>query len=306
MKKVSDIARKSKRPGLFLCGCWFLFLALGSEAFYSLLLSTEKQLSNRLLVTLATSGFAALPSFFACGLLSRSLFVGKEPIEYYQRLINKRSFWIFAGFLSLASSIATIGLHGSTISLDQDAMIYGLQVLCGIVVGIYLVACSSSFVSSGAPVIPQLQLGSSLLPQMQPSVKPPQTSGKAVNVVKASAELRCCVGNDLITVGQEVLECPFCKVKFHEHCARQRNIQQCPICRKRLLITSTSGSRPSQGAQLIRVIAANNLQCCVGNDFIVAGQEVLECPFCKVKFHEHCARQRNIQQCPICNRAITF
>jgi len=306
MKKVSEIAEKSKKPGLLLCGCWFLFLALGSESFYGLFLSTEKQLSNRLLVALITSASAALPSFFACGLFSKSLFMGKEPIDYYQKLIDRRSFWILAGFLSIASSIAVVVTHRSIFSLDQDELIFQVQVLCGILAGVYLIIGSSGFIPHhvSAPFYsPARNLSQ---PRITPTQTPSGSTGKLVNKVKASGELQCCVGNDSITAGQEVLECPFCKVKFHEQCARQRNIQQCPVCGKRLLLTAVEGREVPQGALLRKVKATTDLQCCVGNDSITAGQEVLECPFCKVKFHEQCARQRNIQQCPVCRKAIIF
>ena len=66
-EKISGIVKRSKKPGLFLCGCWFLYLALGSEAFFILLVSSKEDLFNRLLAALATVGSAAIPAFFACG-----------------------------------------------------------------------------------------------------------------------------------------------------------------------------------------------------------------------------------------------
>ena len=72
-------------------------------------------------------------------------------------------------------------------------------------------------------------------PQIQPPVTTPEM-GVPVNVVRAAMNIQCCIGADLITSGQEVLECPFCKVTFHEQCARMKNIQRCPVCSKAIII----------------------------------------------------------------------
>ena len=226
-KKISDAMKKSKKPGLFLCGCWFLYLALGSEAFYILLVSTKEQLANRLLVTIATSESAAIPAFFACGMFSKSLFIGKEPIEYYRRLINLPAFWIAAGLASIGSSLIMWETLGFSLSFTEATLIREMQVFCGILAGVYLIAGSPSF-AKGDISPQQIPSPVPLQPQVPPVAVP--SVGTPVHVVRASTNVQCCVGNDPITPGQQVFECPFCKVKFHEQCARQRNIQRCPVC----------------------------------------------------------------------------
>jgi len=305
MKKITDIMKESKKPGLFLCGFWFLYLALGSEAFYILLVSTKEQLFNRLLATLATSESAALPAFFACGMFSKSLFIGKEPIEYYRRIIDRTAFWVIAGLVSIGSSIIMWGFQGVDLLASSELLPREIQILCGVIVGVYLVAGSRGFAKSAVSLQPQIQP-----PTPQPQIQPPvtvPTPGTPVRVVTATTSLSCCINNDPITPGQQVLECPFCKVKFHEQCARVRNIQHCPVCGKSLSLVPASVTQPppvTQGIPLLRVLATANLQCCINNDPITPGQQVLECPFCKVKFHEQCARVRNIQHCPVCGNPV--
>lgn len=131
--------KESVRVLLLLCGVWFSYLALKDNALFELIFPSQEMLKNKIMVTLITAISATVPTFFAVAMFKESFLVKTQAIYYYQRLIDKKSFWILAGlfafFLGIVSlsylEIASLSDLG-VVSLSGSVLIPSLDFLAGI------------------------------------------------------------------------------------------------------------------------------------------------------------------------------
>ena len=115
---------------LFAGGIFMIYLAAADFTLFDAI--TQGRQNDRLIVAMATVVSAALPMFFAVGLVKVSLLTGKDTIFYYEKLLQSSIFWIITILilLSIASLTFLQGRFGSPL---------GAGVLTGcILLSIYL------------------------------------------------------------------------------------------------------------------------------------------------------------------------
>jgi len=96
---------------LFLGGLFMIYLAAVDETIFNFILS--KTLQNQLTVSLATTVAAALPMFFAVGMIKQSIVSGLYTIYYYEKMLQGVIFWILTIILliAIAAIIVVEGVH---------------------------------------------------------------------------------------------------------------------------------------------------------------------------------------------------
>jgi len=96
---------------LFLGGLFMIYLAAADETLFNFIL--DKTLQNQLTVSLATTVAAALPMFFAVGMIKQSIVSGLYTIYYYEKMLQGVIFWILTIILliAIAAIIVVGGVH---------------------------------------------------------------------------------------------------------------------------------------------------------------------------------------------------
>ncbi len=96
---------------LFFGGLFMIYLAAVDETLFNFILG--KTLQNQLTVALATTVAAALPMFFAVGMIKQSIVSGLYTIYYYERMLQGVIFWILTiiVLIFIAAIIVVEGVH---------------------------------------------------------------------------------------------------------------------------------------------------------------------------------------------------
>jgi len=114
---------------LFMGGLFMIYLAAADETLFNFILG--KTLQTQLTVALATTVAAALPMFFAVGMIKQSIVSGLYTIYYYERMLQGVVFWILTivVLIAIAAIIVIEGVHQ-----------FNLPILAGcVVVSMYLI-----------------------------------------------------------------------------------------------------------------------------------------------------------------------
>jgi len=96
---------------LFFGGLFMIYLAAADETLFNFILG--KTIQNQLTVALATTVAAALPMFFAVGMIKQSIVSGLYTIYYYEKMLQGVIFWILTIILliAIAAIIVVEGVH---------------------------------------------------------------------------------------------------------------------------------------------------------------------------------------------------
>ena len=97
---------------LFVGGIFMVYIAAVDETLFNAILGGNFQ--DRLAVSLATTVAAALPMFFAVGLIKQSIVSGLYTIYYYEKMLQGIIFWILTIILLMAITaiiLAQGGVH---------------------------------------------------------------------------------------------------------------------------------------------------------------------------------------------------
>jgi hypothetical protein len=96
---------------LFLGGIFMIYLAAADETLFNFILGNTIQ--NQLTVALATTVAAAVPMFFAVGMIKQSIVSGLYTIYYYEKMLQGSIFWILSIILLIitAAIIVIEGVH---------------------------------------------------------------------------------------------------------------------------------------------------------------------------------------------------
>ena len=119
---------------LFVGGIFLIVLAAVDFTLFDAI--TQGRVADRTIVALATVVSAAVPMFFAVGLVKVSLLTGRETIFYYEKLLRGSSFWI-ATILLLLSIAALVLIQGRALS-PFGAVVLAGSILLSIYLGFYL------------------------------------------------------------------------------------------------------------------------------------------------------------------------
>jgi len=100
-KKIASIP-------LFIVGLFVIYIAAYDDALFSLVRSATG--TERLGVAIATTVAAALPMFFAVGMIRKSIGINWFTIYHYERMLEGKGFWALAiiGLLVIAILHLTI------------------------------------------------------------------------------------------------------------------------------------------------------------------------------------------------------
>jgi hypothetical protein len=139
---MNEYVEKRKQPIrvlLLLCGIWFSYLALKDNGLFDLIFPSQELLKNKVMVTIITTISTAVPTFFAVAMFKESFMVKTQAIYYYQRLIDRKFFWILAGLFAIVLGIVSLPDLGATslsdleiVSLPESFLIPLLNFLAGI------------------------------------------------------------------------------------------------------------------------------------------------------------------------------
>ena len=110
---------------LFLGGLFMIYLAAADENLFNFIL--DKTLQNQLTVSLATTVAAALPMFFAVGMIKQSIVSGLYTIYYYEKMLQGSIFWVLTIILLLV--IAGLILIQGPVHLYNAPIIAGCSLL---------------------------------------------------------------------------------------------------------------------------------------------------------------------------------
>ena len=119
---------------LFLGGIFMIYLAAVDFTLFDAI--TQGRVADRTIVALATVVSAAVPMFFAVGLVKVSLLTGRETIFYYEKLLRGSPFWVIT-ILLLLSIAALVFLQGRAASPVGASVLTGC-ILLSIYLGYYL------------------------------------------------------------------------------------------------------------------------------------------------------------------------
>ncbi|KYK35565.1 MAG: FHA domain-containing protein [Theionarchaea archaeon] len=145
---MNEYIEKRKEPIrvlLLLCGIWFSYIALKDNALFGLIFQDQEMLRNKVLVTFVTTISTAAPTFFAVAMFKESFLVKTQAIYYYQRLIDRKIFWILAGLLAFFLGV---------ISLSGIVLIPLLNFLAGIYLILFALNLSFRRKKAAKPVKP--------------------------------------------------------------------------------------------------------------------------------------------------------
>ena len=123
--------------GLFIVGIFVTYIAVADESLFNVVLKIMG--SDRLGVTVATTIAAAVPMFFAVGMIRKGVSKKWFTIYQYEDMLNGKGFWVLAIivliiiiFLHLGNIV--FGLIGSS-DIDIKS---GLTIIGCIISSIYL------------------------------------------------------------------------------------------------------------------------------------------------------------------------
>lgn len=123
---------------LFLVGIFVIYIAAVDESLFNIVL--EMAGSERLGVTIAITIAAAVPMFFAVGMIRKSVSNKWFTIYQYEDMLNGKGFWVLAILLLITIALLHIGsiIFGFTGISDIDIK-SGLTILGCMISSIYLV-----------------------------------------------------------------------------------------------------------------------------------------------------------------------
>ena len=110
---------------LFAGGIFMVYIAAADETLFNAIVGGN--FGDRLVVSLATTVAAALPMFFAVGLIKQSIVSGLYTIYYYERMLQGSIFWVLTIILLIA--ITAIILVQGTIHLYNAPIVVGCSLL---------------------------------------------------------------------------------------------------------------------------------------------------------------------------------
>ena len=110
---------------LFAGGIFMVYIAAADETLFNAILGGN--FDDRLAVALATTVAAALPMFFAVGLIKQSVVKGLYTIYYYERMLQGSIFWVLTIILLIA--ITAIILVQGTVHLYNAPIVAGCSLL---------------------------------------------------------------------------------------------------------------------------------------------------------------------------------
>lgn len=93
---------KHTRALLLLCGLFLIYVASFDETLFRLF---AFDVTNRIIVSLATILAASLPMFFAVGAIKHSVLISRETIYYYEKLLKTFVFWLCSGILCISIGV---------------------------------------------------------------------------------------------------------------------------------------------------------------------------------------------------------
>jgi len=103
-----------------------IYLAAFDETLF--LTITSYNIQDRVIVTIGTTIAAAVPMFFAVGMIKESVLTGRETIYYYETLLKGKVFWILS--ICLLISVATlIYIQGNAYSMYGGIIMSGCVLL---------------------------------------------------------------------------------------------------------------------------------------------------------------------------------
>ena len=126
-----DFQTAIQKLPLFLGGILLIYLAMADESLFNIMLGYLSR--SQFSVALATTIAAAIPMFFAVGLLRRSLLIKLDTIYYYEKFIDSKIYWfstvaLVATFaylnIKLGSSIRELLVAAACVALVIYLMIY--------------------------------------------------------------------------------------------------------------------------------------------------------------------------------------
>lgn len=86
-------------PLLLIGGIFMIYLSAANEALFDVIFDAYEK--DRTTNTIATTVAAALPMFFATGLIKNSLKIGWFTVYYYEKFIEKKAFLVVTTILLL-------------------------------------------------------------------------------------------------------------------------------------------------------------------------------------------------------------
>jgi len=110
---------------LFAGGIFMVYIAAADETLFNAIVGGN--FGDRLVVSLATTVAAALPMFFAVGLIKQSVVSGLYTIYYYEKMLQGSIFWVLTIVLLIA--IVAIILVQGTVHLYNAPIVAGCSLL---------------------------------------------------------------------------------------------------------------------------------------------------------------------------------
>ena len=110
---------------LFAGGIFMVYIAAVDETLFNAVVRGNFQ--DKLVVSLATTVAAALPMFFAVGMIKQSIVSGLYTIYYYEKMLQGSIFWVLTIVLLIA--IVAIILVQGTVHLYNAPIVAGCSLL---------------------------------------------------------------------------------------------------------------------------------------------------------------------------------
>jgi hypothetical protein len=126
---------KHTRVLLFFCGLFLIYVASFDETLFRLF---AFDVTNRIIVSLATILAASLPMFFAVGAIKHSVLISRETIYYYEKFLKTWVFWLCSGILCVS-----IGVLAYT-QFRFDFLSKTFVIVGGLLSGVYFIYYSSA------------------------------------------------------------------------------------------------------------------------------------------------------------------
>ena len=110
-----------------------VYIAAADETLFNAVVGGNFQ--DRLVVSLATTVAAALPMFFAVGLIKQSIVSGLYTIYYYEKMLQGVIFWILTIILliAIAAIIVVEGVHQFNVPILAGCGVLSLYLIIYVV-----------------------------------------------------------------------------------------------------------------------------------------------------------------------------
>ena len=119
-----------------------IYLAAVDETLFNFILS--KSVQNQLTVSLATTVAAALPMFFAVGMIRESISINWFTIYQYERMIERKAFWLIAIIVLIIVAILHLTNIIPVLIAGVDLNIQAIGTVAGCIISaIYLAIYTS-------------------------------------------------------------------------------------------------------------------------------------------------------------------